>query len=58
MDDAVNRSHNIHCSLMDKTGNLWFGTTGDGVYRFDGETFTDFSEKADNVLAKLRFNAV
>lgn len=26
-------SDNIHCSLQDKAGNLWFGTTGDGVYR-------------------------
>ncbi|TDE28723.1 hypothetical protein E0I61_10020 [Flavobacterium ranwuense] len=28
---------NVHCSLQDKNGNLWFGTTGEGVYRFDGK---------------------
>ena len=36
---------NIHCSLQDKNGNLWFGTTGEGVYRFDGKEFTQFTEK-------------
>jgi len=36
---------NIHCSLLDKTGNLWFGTTGDGVYRFDGSSFVNFNTK-------------
>jgi ligand-binding sensor domain-containing protein len=33
---------NIHCSLKDKQGNLWFGTTGEGVYRYDGKLFTQF----------------
>jgi ligand-binding sensor domain-containing protein len=36
---------NIHCSLQDKYGNLWFGTTGEGVYRYDGKEFTQFTEK-------------
>ena len=36
---------NVHCSLMDKTGNLWFGTTGDGVYRYDGNLFTQITVK-------------
>lgn len=44
-DSATTISHNIHCSLMDKAGNLWFGTTGDGVYRFDGELFINFTSK-------------
>jgi ligand-binding sensor domain-containing protein len=38
-------NNNIHCSLQDRAGNLWFGTTGDGVYRYDGKTFTPFTEK-------------
>ena len=33
---------NIHCSLKDTQGNLWFGTTGEGVYRYDGILFTQF----------------
>jgi ligand-binding sensor domain-containing protein len=36
---------NVHCSLQDKAGNLWFGTTGEGVYRYDGKEFTQFTEK-------------
>lgn len=36
---------NIHCGLQDKAGNLWFGTTGDGVYRYDGRSFTNFTAK-------------
>ncbi|MEJ7559894.1 MAG: two-component regulator propeller domain-containing protein [Pedobacter sp.] len=36
---------NVHCSLQDKAGNLWFGTTGEGVYKFDGKSFTQFTVK-------------
>ena len=36
---------NVHCSLQDKNGNLWFGTTGEGVYRYDGKEFLQFTEK-------------
>ena len=40
-----NEHQNIHCSLQDKNGNLWFGTTGEGVYRFDEKEFTQFTEQ-------------
>lgn len=36
---------NVHCSLQDKNGNIWFGTTGEGVYRYDGKEFTQFTQK-------------
>lgn len=36
---------NVHCGLQDRQGNLWFGTTGEGVYRYDGKLFTQFTEK-------------
>lgn len=35
----------IDCSLRDRAGNLWFGTTGEGVYRYDGKEFTQFTAK-------------
>lgn len=31
------------CSLMDSKGNLWFGSPGAGVSRFDAVNFTSFS---------------
>lgn len=36
---------NVHCSLQDKNGNLWFGTTGEGVFLYDGKDFTQFTRK-------------
>lgn len=33
------------CGLQDKEGNLWFGTTGEGVYRYDGKSFIQFTVK-------------
>lgn len=38
-------SGNIGCELQDKAGNLWFSTSGEGVYRFDGKSFTNFTTK-------------
>ena len=34
---------NIYCGLTDKIGNLWFGTNGGGVSRFDGKSFTNYT---------------
>ncbi|MCX6312891.1 MAG: hypothetical protein NT084_14805 [Bacteroidetes bacterium] len=34
----------IRCMLQDKSGNLWFGTDG-GVSKYDGKSFTHFTEK-------------
>ena len=36
---------NVHCSIQDKDGNLWFGTTGEGVYIYDGENFRQYTTK-------------
>ena len=33
----------ISCSVMDATGNLWFGTLGGGVSKYDGKSFTSFT---------------
>jgi ligand-binding sensor domain-containing protein len=35
----------VHSVLKDKKGNLWFATSNNGVYRYDGQSFTPFSEK-------------
>jgi ligand-binding sensor domain-containing protein/serine phosphatase RsbU (regulator of sigma subunit) len=31
------------CGKRDKKGNLWFGTVGGGVSRYDGKTFVNFT---------------
>lgn len=33
------RYGNVQCSLQDKTGNLWFGTTENGLYKYNGKSF-------------------
>jgi streptogramin lyase len=38
-------SDNVHCGLQDKAGSLWFGTIGDGVYRYDGKLFFNYTMK-------------
>ncbi len=54
---STDQYQNVHCGLQDKAGNLWFGTTGDGVYRYDGKSFTNYSAKdglsSNNVLSVL-----
>ena len=36
---------NVYCDLQDKAGNIWFSTSGKGVYRYDGTSFTNFTTK-------------
>lgn len=42
---GTNEYQNVHCIIQDKNGNIWLGTTGEGVYRYDGKEFTQFTEK-------------
>ena len=34
---------NVNSSLQDKAGNLWFGTTSEGLYKYDGKSFRQFT---------------
>jgi ligand-binding sensor domain-containing protein/two-component sensor histidine kinase len=36
-------AHSVYSSFEDKNGNLWFGTHGGGVTRFDGKTTVTFT---------------
>ncbi len=36
-------SGNVRCELQDRAGNLWFSTAGEGVYRYDGTSFQQFT---------------
>jgi ligand-binding sensor domain-containing protein/signal transduction histidine kinase len=35
--------NSVLCSYCDKDGNLWFGTWGGGVSRYDGKSFVNYS---------------
>ena len=37
------KGHNVQGIIDDKTGNLWITTSGDGVYKYDGTSFTQFT---------------
>jgi ligand-binding sensor domain-containing protein len=38
-------AYGVYCMLKDRSGNMWFGTQSMGVCRFDGKSFTWFTEK-------------
>ncbi|MDO8368624.1 MAG: two-component regulator propeller domain-containing protein [Saprospiraceae bacterium] len=41
----------VYCMFEDRSGNIWFGTPQKGVCRYDGTTFTYFTEKGlDRVI--------
>ena len=43
-NEGLIRNSSVLCMLEDRTGNLWFGSTG-GVSMYNGESFTHFTEK-------------
>lgn len=49
---------NVNCSLQDKAGNLWFGTTQNGLYKYDGNSFIQYLVKdglnSDNISCLLQ----
>ena len=52
-NQGTDQYQQVGCSLKDKAGNLWFGTTGEGVFRYDGKEFTQFTVKdglCDNLI--------
>lgn len=47
---------NVNCIVEDKHGNLWFGTDGGGISRYDGKWFTHFTEQeglVNNVVRSM-----
>jgi ligand-binding sensor domain-containing protein len=40
-----NENQNIGCGIQDRNGNIWFGSIGEGVYKFDGKLFTQYTQK-------------
>lgn len=33
----------VRCELVDRDGNIWFSIDGEGAYRYDGKSFTNFT---------------
>ncbi len=47
----------IACGYLDKSGNLWFGTYGGGVNKYDGKSFTVFNSShglANNLVLCIK----
>ena len=44
VEDGIAQSQ-VYAALQDKRGNLWFGTQGGGLTRFDGIKFKTYTEK-------------
>lgn len=36
----------VQCGLQDQEGNLWFGTAGNGIYVYDGDSFLNFTHQS------------
>ena len=48
-------SNNIVLSILeDRSGNLWFGTYGGGVSKYDGKRFTNYTEKEGLINNDIR----
>lgn len=41
--DGLSHNH-VMCMTEDKYGNIWFGTRNTGLCRYDGKTFTNYTE--------------
>lgn len=54
------QNETVRSGILDKQGNLWFATYTEGVYRYDGKSFTQFTEQDglsnNNVSAILEDN--
>lgn len=48
--NPVPETLNITCLLEDKNENLWFGTMGNGVYRFNGSKLDNFQHSKEQIF--------
>lgn len=42
--EASDFSKGVYCGFMDSKGDLWFGSNGNGLYRYDGSTMLHYTE--------------
>lgn len=51
------QSTEVRCSAQDATGDLWFGTTGEGIYRYDGKGFIQYTTQ-DGLPSNIVWSAL
>lgn len=51
------KSDNVRSILEDTKGNLWFGTTAEGIYKFDGKSFQQYT-KRDSLPSNFIFSII
>lgn len=51
------QSCQVRCAVQDRAGDIWFGTTGEGIYRYDGKAFTQFT-KEDGLPSNIVWCAI
>lgn len=44
-DSVLNIPKDVYCAYLDKDNYIWFGTTTNGAYRYDGQNFKHYSDK-------------
>ncbi len=52
VDQGMSSSY-IKSVLVDRVGNIWFGSNGNGISKYDGRTFLHFTEKNGLIKNKI-----
>jgi ligand-binding sensor domain-containing protein len=53
---GLNKDAMVCIGMQDNEGNIWFGSVGEGLYKFDGKHFTHFSTEqglSSNILYSI-----
>jgi ligand-binding sensor domain-containing protein len=53
-DTTIAQPSNVSLVINDKDKNLWFCTYGEGVYKYDHQTFSNYNEKDGLILDWIR----
>jgi len=44
----------VRQGMQDNAGNIWFATSGAGVYRYDGKGFVNFTKSNSSVVNMIQ----